>query len=103
MTERVRLAVLGATGSIGQQALDVVRAHPDRLEVVSLGANRSTSALEGLAMEFPRARTALGCTDESSRTLSSTSIQPACTLARASRLRISGAASSNGTVRVRSR
>jgi len=60
VTERVRLAVLGATGSIGQQALDVVRAHPDRLEVVSLGANRSTSALEGLAMEFPRARTALG-------------------------------------------
>jgi 1-deoxy-D-xylulose-5-phosphate reductoisomerase len=60
MSERVRLAILGATGSIGAQALDVVRAHPDRIEVVALGANRSTSVLERLAMEFPRARTALG-------------------------------------------
>jgi 1-deoxy-D-xylulose-5-phosphate reductoisomerase len=60
MSERVRLAILGATGSIGAQALEVVRAHPDRLEVVALGANRNTSTLERLALEFPRARTALG-------------------------------------------
>jgi 1-deoxy-D-xylulose-5-phosphate reductoisomerase len=60
MEEPVRVAILGATGSIGQQALDVIRAHPDRLRVVALGANRSTGALEKLAMEFPRARTALG-------------------------------------------
>ena len=60
MTEPLRLAILGATGSIGTQALDVVRAHPDRLRVVALGANRSSAALRELAVEFPRARTALG-------------------------------------------
>lgn len=33
MTRPTRLAILGATGSIGRQALDVVAAHPDRLRV----------------------------------------------------------------------
>jgi 1-deoxy-D-xylulose-5-phosphate reductoisomerase len=56
----MRLAILGATGSIGRQALDVVRAHPDRLRVVALGANRNVDGLTDLAMEFPTARTALG-------------------------------------------
>src|SRR5256886_5514548 len=60
MTSPIRLAILGATGSIGRQALDVVRAHPDRLCVVALGANRSADGLRELAVEFPTARTALG-------------------------------------------
>jgi 1-deoxy-D-xylulose-5-phosphate reductoisomerase len=60
MTEPVRLAILGATGSIGRQALDVVRAHPERLRVVALGANRNSAALGELAIAFPTARTALG-------------------------------------------
>src|SRR2546426_11795737 len=60
MSEPTRLAVLGATGSIGRQALDVVRAHPDRLRVVALGANRNADELGALAVEFPTARTALG-------------------------------------------
>src|SRR5256886_1252249 len=60
VTVPTRLAVLGATGSIGRQALDVVRAHPDRLRVVALGANRNADELGALAVEFPTARTALG-------------------------------------------
>ena len=60
MSQPIRLAILGATGSIGRQALDVVRAQPDRLRVVALGANRNADALRELAMEFPTARTALG-------------------------------------------
>jgi 1-deoxy-D-xylulose-5-phosphate reductoisomerase len=60
MSERVRLAILGATGSIGRQALEVVHAHPDRLEVVALAANRNAEQLADLALEFPTARTALG-------------------------------------------
>ncbi len=32
----LRIAVLGSTGSIGTQTLDVVRAEPDRYEVVAL-------------------------------------------------------------------
>ncbi len=36
-----RVVVLGSTGSIGTQTLDICRQHPDRLEVVGLVANRS--------------------------------------------------------------
>ena len=36
-----RLAVLGSTGSIGTSTLDLVRAHPDRFQVVALAAGRN--------------------------------------------------------------
>lgn len=51
-SERKRLAILGATGSIGTQCLDVVRQHPDRLQVVAMAAHRQESALMALAHEF---------------------------------------------------
>ena len=35
-----RIVVLGSTGSIGTQTVDVVRQHPDELEVVGLAAER---------------------------------------------------------------
>jgi 1-deoxy-D-xylulose-5-phosphate reductoisomerase len=47
-----RLTILGSTGSIGLQALDVVRAHPDRFEIVGLSAGRSAGALRDQAQEF---------------------------------------------------
>jgi 1-deoxy-D-xylulose-5-phosphate reductoisomerase len=40
-----RLAILGSTGSIGEQTLDVVAAHPDRFKVVSLAAGRRVDRL----------------------------------------------------------
>jgi len=43
---------LGSTGSIGTQALDVIRAHPDRFEVVALTANNSVESLILQAIEF---------------------------------------------------
>ncbi|HEY5888624.1 MAG TPA: 1-deoxy-D-xylulose-5-phosphate reductoisomerase [Acidimicrobiales bacterium] len=46
------VAVLGATGSIGTQTLDVVRAEPGRYEVVALGACRSVDLLADQAKEF---------------------------------------------------
>src|SRR5436309_1758674 len=46
------LAILGATGSIGTQALDVVRAEPDAYEVVALGAATSVDLLAAQAHEF---------------------------------------------------
>ncbi|CAA9433473.1 MAG: 1-deoxy-D-xylulose 5-phosphate reductoisomerase [uncultured Rubrobacteraceae bacterium] len=49
---RRRLTILGSTGSIGVQALDVVRAHPDRFEIVGLAAGRSAEALCAQAREF---------------------------------------------------
>jgi len=36
-----RIAILGSTGSIGQSALAVVEAHPDRLQVVGLAAGEN--------------------------------------------------------------
>ena len=37
-TDRVRVLILGSTGSIGTQALEVIGANPDRFEVVGLAA-----------------------------------------------------------------
>ncbi len=49
---RRRLTILGSTGSVGRQALDVVRAHPDRFEVVGLSAGSDARLLERQAREF---------------------------------------------------
>ena len=49
---RLRVAVLGCTGSIGTQTLDVCRHHPERVEVVALSAGSSTEALVSAAREF---------------------------------------------------
>ncbi|MBO8127581.1 MAG: 1-deoxy-D-xylulose-5-phosphate reductoisomerase [Peptococcaceae bacterium] len=45
MTKK-RIAILGSTGSIGRQALEVVAAHPDKLEVVGLAAGRNTELFQ---------------------------------------------------------
>ncbi len=47
-----RLAILGSTGSIGRQTLDVARAFPDRLEVVALAAGNNAALLAEQASEF---------------------------------------------------
>ncbi len=46
------LAILGSTGSIGTQTLDVVRAYPDRYSVYALCAHRSIELLVRQAQEF---------------------------------------------------
>ena len=46
------LAILGSTGSIGTQTLDVVRAYPDRYSVYALCAHRSIDLLVQQAQEF---------------------------------------------------
>lgn len=52
MSERRKLSVLGATGSIGTQALDVVRKYPDAFEIVALTARSSAEKLFELVREF---------------------------------------------------
>ncbi len=47
-----RLAVLGSTGSIGTQTLDVARMYPDRFRVTALGCGRRIDLLERQAREF---------------------------------------------------
>ncbi|HUA08770.1 MAG TPA: 1-deoxy-D-xylulose-5-phosphate reductoisomerase [Candidatus Acidoferrales bacterium] len=46
MSGRKRVAILGSTGSIGTQALDVIANHPDRFSVVGLAAGRNLALLE---------------------------------------------------------
>ena len=46
------IAVLGATGSIGTQALDMVRRYPERFSAVCLTANNSAEKLFELVREF---------------------------------------------------
>jgi len=59
-----RVLILGSTGSIGTQALEVIAANPDRFEVVGLaagGANaqllaeqRDTTGVTNVAVAGPR-------------------------------------------------
>ena len=46
------VSLVGSTGSIGTQAIDVVRADPGALEVVALGANRSVDQLAAQARQL---------------------------------------------------
>ena len=47
-----RLAILGSTGSVGTQALEVVAAHPELIEVEVLSANRNATLLIEQAKKF---------------------------------------------------
>ena len=47
-----KIVVLGSTGSIGTQTLDVVRAHPERFSIVALAAKKSWQTLVRQAREF---------------------------------------------------
>jgi 1-deoxy-D-xylulose-5-phosphate reductoisomerase len=49
---RRRVAVLGSTGSIGVNTLDVIRAHPERFQVVALTAGRQVERLAQQCLEF---------------------------------------------------
>ncbi len=46
------LAVLGATGTIGEQTLEVVRQHQDKFRIITLSAKKNASRLIALAREF---------------------------------------------------
>lgn len=50
--EKRHIAILGSTGSIGRQALDVVRQHPDLFEVELITANNNSALLIEQALEF---------------------------------------------------
>lgn len=50
--KKTRIAILGSTGSIGRQALDVIRQHRDLFEVELLTANNSSDLLVRQATEF---------------------------------------------------
>ena len=49
-----KIIILGATGSIGMNAVDVVRSHPDEFSVVAVAAHRSREKCEELARVLGR-------------------------------------------------
>lgn len=55
--------VLGSTGSVGEQTLEVVAAHPDRFRVVGLAAGSNQDRLAAQAREFGVEHTALGAAE----------------------------------------
>lgn len=58
-----KLIILGSTGSIGTQALDIVRANPDKYRVIGLAAGSNVQLLEAQAREFGVKKVAVFDTD----------------------------------------
>src|SRR5438094_7914694 len=54
-----RLALLGATGSIGRQVCDLVERHPDRFTLHALIAGSDGAALQAVARRHPEAHALL--------------------------------------------
>lgn len=59
-----RVAVLGSTGSIGTQTLDVARRHPDKVKVVALAAGHRADELLEQALAFDVKRVVLAYPDQ---------------------------------------
>ena len=59
------VALLGSTGSIGRQAVDVIALHPDRFRTVALAAGRNDAELEAQAARLKP--TAVALADEAAR------------------------------------
>ncbi|MBO5980568.1 MAG: 1-deoxy-D-xylulose-5-phosphate reductoisomerase [Bacteroidales bacterium] len=72
--EKRHIAILGSTGSIGRQALDVIRQHRDLFEVELLTANNSSELLIQQAIEFD-VNTVVICNEEKYKEVSD-ALQP---------------------------
>jgi 1-deoxy-D-xylulose-5-phosphate reductoisomerase len=59
-SSKKRVVVLGATGSIGRNALRVIAAHRDKLELVGIASACNAEALAGIARDFAVRDAALG-------------------------------------------
>ena len=79
MTRPTGVALLGSTGSIGEQALDVIRQTPGRFRVVALAAGRSADRLAAQAREFRPA--VVGLVDETRAAGLAGDLPPGCRLA----------------------
>ena len=66
---RIRVALLGASGSIGLQAADVIAQHPDEFELVALASGRGGDQHNALASANPKARSLLAGSSDDLRSL----------------------------------
>ena len=71
-----RIAILGSTGSIGCSALEVVRAHPDRLAVVAMAAGRNRERLREQCEAFRPALVSVATEADAKWLRSQLSFQP---------------------------
>ena len=58
--KRKRVALIGATGSIGTQTIEILCAAPDRFELVALAVGRESDASRALAAAHPSAHVVIG-------------------------------------------
>jgi len=78
MAHLKRIALLGSTGSIGRQTLDVIEAFPDRFRVAALGCQRSVEALVAQARRHRPKVVAVGerqAAEEAARALEGTGVE----------------------------
>ena len=68
------LAILGSTGSIGQSALAVVDAHPERLRVVALAARNNADRLAEQVARYQPEVAAIASADAAARVRASVSV-----------------------------
>ena len=52
MTDPKKIVLLGATGSIGESTLQVIRKHPDRLQLIGVSAHSNSQKLADISNEF---------------------------------------------------
>jgi 1-deoxy-D-xylulose-5-phosphate reductoisomerase len=64
---RKRVVIFGSSGSVGMQALDVIREHLDLFEVVGLALHSNTEALEQQIAEFCPKRVCVFCENSALR------------------------------------
>ena len=76
MTENKRVAILGSTGSIGTQTLDVIRQHPDWFTVEVLTAQHNWELLVAQALEFKPNAVVIGNEDHYSKVKEALSGEP---------------------------
>lgn len=67
LDRRIAVAIAGSSGSIGTQTLDVVRAEPDRYEVVALAVGSSVDTVIAQALEFRPSHVVVGNADDRTR------------------------------------
>ncbi len=75
LSSKKRVAILGSTGSIGTQTLDVIAQHPDKLEAVALAVGRRTDEAIAQARAAGVCYVAIGIKDAPAPTVDTTGIE----------------------------
>ena len=65
------IGILGSTGSVGRQSLEVIRKHPDKFNIIFLSANQNVDLLIEQSKEFKPQYICIGDKDKSRKLKSS--------------------------------